>query len=69
VKADDKLLEDDGKPDPRFAETAEQLKKENVTDFQLDYAVKTIARLGTPAVQTAMADAPSQAGTAKTRKR
>ncbi|PZU11977.1 S41 family peptidase [Sphingomonas sp.] len=69
VKADDKLLEDDGKPDPRFGATAEQLKKENITDFQLDYAIKTIARLGTPTVQTAMAGAAPQPGAAKTRAR
>jgi carboxyl-terminal processing protease len=69
VKANDKLLEDDGKPDPRFAATPDQLKKENVSDFQLDYAVKTIARLGTPAVQTALAEAPALPGPAKTRKR
>jgi len=69
VKADDKMLEDDGKTDPRFEQTQEQLKKAGVTDFQLDYAVKTIARLGTPAVQTALAEAPALPGTAKTRKR
>ena len=45
-KADDKLIEDDGKPDPRFAETAESLQKRGITDFQLDYAVKLVGRLG-----------------------
>lgn len=49
AKADDKLVEDDGKPDPRFAKTAEQLKKDGVTDFQMDYAVKLVGRLGKPA--------------------
>ncbi|NIJ07494.1 carboxyl-terminal processing protease [Sphingomonas vulcanisoli] len=46
VKGDDKILEDDTNPDPRFAATPDSLKKVGVTDFQLDYAVKTIARLG-----------------------
>jgi carboxyl-terminal processing protease len=45
-KADDKLIEDDGKPDPRFRLTAEELKKAGVTDFQMDYAVKLVSRLG-----------------------
>jgi carboxyl-terminal processing protease len=59
-KADDKLIEDDGKPDPRFRLTAEELKKAGVTDFQLDYAVKLVSRLGTRPV------APAQvASTAK----
>ena len=40
------MLEDDTKPDPRFAATAEQLKAKGVTDCQLDYALKTISRLG-----------------------
>ena len=55
IKAvDDKLIEADAKPDPRFTETAETLKKAGITDYQLSYAVKLIERLGpgTP-VQTA----------------
>ena len=50
----EKLIEVDVKTDPRFAETAESLKKKGVTDFQLDYAVKLIGRTapGAP-VQTA----------------
>jgi carboxyl-terminal processing protease len=55
IKVDDAVIQDDGKPDPRFSKTAEELKKEGVEDFQLDYAVKTIARLG--AVQQAAAPA------------
>ncbi|WP_199555642.1 S41 family peptidase [Sandaracinobacteroides hominis] len=53
---DEKLVEDDGKPDPRFKMTAEELKKQGVTDFQLDYAVRLVGRLGPsapPAVQVA----------------
>lgn len=49
AKVDNKVLEEDAKTDPRFAATAEQLKKQGVEDFQLDYAVKTIARLAAPA--------------------
>lgn len=51
VKADDKLLEEDANADPRFAAAPDSLKKAGVTDFQMDYAVKTIGRLAaaTPA--------------------
>lgn len=45
AKVDNSVLEDDAKPDPRFAATAEDLKAKGVTDFQLDYALKSIARL------------------------
>ena len=45
AKVDNSVLEDDTKPDPRFAMTAEQLKAKGITDFQLDYALKSIARL------------------------
>jgi carboxyl-terminal processing protease len=34
-------VQDDGKPDPRFAATADQLKKQGVEDYQLHYALKT----------------------------
>ncbi|PCD03290.1 peptidase S41 [Sphingomonas spermidinifaciens] len=57
AKVDNKVLEEDAKTDPRFAATAEQLKKQGVEDFQLDYAVKTIARLGAPAQMAAAAPA------------
>ena len=54
VKATDKLIEADEKPDPRFADTPETLKKKGVTDYQLSYALKLIERLAPmPAVQTA----------------
>jgi len=42
----DDLIQDDGKPDPRFAATPEQLKAQGIEDFQLHYALQTIARLG-----------------------
>ena len=48
----DDLIQDDGRPDPRFQLTAEQLQQRNITDFQLDYAVRTLARVG-PASQPA----------------
>jgi len=47
----DDVIRDDGRPDPRFAMTTEQLQQRGITDFQLHYAVQTIARLGR--VQTA----------------
>ena len=47
AKVDDKLLEDDDKPDPRFTATAEELKKKGEKDFQLQYALDTIGRLAT----------------------
>jgi carboxyl-terminal processing protease len=54
AKVDNAVLEEDTKDDPRFKLTAEQLEKQGVKDFQLDYAVRTIGRLGKqPALQTA----------------
>lgn len=52
VKADNKILEEDTKDDPRFAMTAEQLKKQGIDDFQLYYALQTLSRLG-PRTQVA----------------
>lgn len=49
VKADDRILEEDTKDDPRFTATPEALKKDGIEDFQLWYALKTVARLGGPA--------------------
>lgn len=57
AKIDDSVLEDDGKPDPRFAATAESLEKAGIKDFQLDYAIKTITRIGKTGPQVAMAPA------------
>lgn len=45
AKVDNSVLEADEKTDPRFTATAEELKAKGITDFQLDYAVKTVARL------------------------
>jgi carboxyl-terminal processing protease len=52
-KVDDATLEQDARTDPRFAQTAEQLKKQGIEDFQLHYALQTIARsAGKPQVAT-----------------
>jgi carboxyl-terminal processing protease len=60
IKVDDDVIQEDGRPDPRFAATADELKKKGVTDFQLHYALQTIARLG----RNAAAPAPARpAGT------
>jgi carboxyl-terminal processing protease len=44
VKVDDKLLESDTTPDPRFTATAAELKKKGIDDFQLYYALNTVRR-------------------------
>ena len=59
IKVDDEVVQDDGKPDPRFTATAEELKKKGVEDFQLHYALQTIARLG----RTQQAAAGAKVGT------
>jgi carboxyl-terminal processing protease len=51
----DDLIQDDGRPDPRFAATAEELQQRGIEDYQLHYALQTIARLDR--VQTAAAPA------------
>jgi carboxyl-terminal processing protease len=56
VKLDEKAVEDDGKADPRFAGvTAVSLKTAKVDDYQMDYAVKTIARLAAAAAPATVA--------------
>ncbi len=57
IKVDDEVVQDDGKPDPRFTATAEELKKKGIEDFQLHYALQTIARLAK--TQQAAAPAPA----------
>jgi carboxyl-terminal processing protease len=44
-KVDDKLLEKDASVDPRFSQTAAELEKQGIKDFQLDYAVRTLRRI------------------------
>lgn len=55
IKSDDPVFEEDAKDDPRFAMTAEQLKEKGIEDFQLHYALDTIARLGPQAAKTTAA--------------
>ena len=49
AKVEDKLLEADDGPDPRFTAKAEDLEKKGIKDFQLYYALNTIKRLAAPA--------------------
>jgi carboxyl-terminal processing protease len=42
----DDLLEEDQITDPRFKQSAEDLKKQGIEDFQLHYALETLNRLG-----------------------
>lgn len=46
--ADDRMIEEDNLVDPRFKISADDLKKQGVTDYQMDYALKLIGRLGSP---------------------
>jgi carboxyl-terminal processing protease len=39
------VIQDDQRPDPRFGATVEELRQRGITDFQLHYALQTIARL------------------------
>jgi carboxyl-terminal processing protease len=61
IKVEDDVIQDDAKPDPRFTATAEELKKKGIEDFQLNYALQAITRLGRNA---AAAPAPA-AGAAR----
>lgn len=54
VKLEDEVLEEDAKDDPRFTETAEELEKKGIEDFQLHYALQTIGRLGPEGLKVAM---------------
>ena len=56
AKVEDKLLENDDTPDPRFLMTAASLEKAGVKDFQLDYALKTLKRLAGAPTSIASAD-------------
>ena len=49
TKVEDKLLEADDSPDPRFMMTPAALEKQGVKDFQLYYAINTVKRLAAPA--------------------
>lgn len=66
VKLEDDVLEEDAKDDPRFTQTAEELKEQGVEDFQMDYALKTISRLGPEGLKVAMNEAAKKSGKKKT---
>ncbi|MEJ5977059.1 S41 family peptidase [Novosphingobium sp. PS1R-30] len=53
VNLEDKQLETDKQDDPRFKQTAEQLKAKGITDFQLHYAVDTLRRTAQPGLLAA----------------
>jgi carboxyl-terminal processing protease len=57
AKVQDKLLEADDTPDPRFSAKAEDLEKKGIKDFQLYYALNTIKRLSSPATIASAAPA------------
>ncbi len=54
----DDLIHDDGRPDPRFAATSAELTQRGITDYQLHYALQTIARLGRAQPPPRIAGAP-----------
>ncbi|HEX8193389.1 MAG TPA: S41 family peptidase [Allosphingosinicella sp.] len=54
------VIRDDQRPDPRFTATPEQLRTRGIDDYQLHYAIQTLARL--PRTGTAAAPAPAAAG-------
>jgi len=61
ANVDDKLLEeDDFSKDPRFMFTPAELEKKGIKDFQLDYALKTLKRLGTKGTNVASASPPKR---------
>src|SRR5206468_9975026 len=49
AKVEDKLLEADDTPDPRFGDKPEDLEKRGIKDYQLYYAINTLKRLAAPA--------------------
>ncbi len=66
ARVDDRVVEEDTATDPRFSQTPEQLRAAGITDFQLDYATRAVARLAqtrTPAaVAGSAAPRPSGGG-------
>jgi carboxyl-terminal processing protease len=59
VGIQDDVIQNDGRPDPRFQATAEQLTAQHITDYQLDYAIHTLARLAAPATPRVATSAPA----------
>jgi carboxyl-terminal processing protease len=60
IGVQDELIQDDGRPDPRFAATTEQLTAQGITDYQLHYALRTIGRLGRAQPPARVAGAPAR---------
>ena len=61
--ATDKLVEQDSVADPRFIAKADDLKAKGVLDYQQDYAIRLINRLGPPALPPVqVAAVPVRAG-------
>jgi carboxyl-terminal processing protease len=60
AKVEDKLLEADDMPDPRFAAKPEELEKKGIKDFQLYYALNTLKRLAAPIAPTNVASTTPQ---------
>ena len=56
-KVEDKLLEGDDTPDPRFSAKADELEKKGIKDFQLYYALNTLKRLAVPVATASAAPA------------
>lgn len=50
VAMDDKKLEADRQPDPRFKLTPEELEAKGIKDYQLYYAIQTLRRTAPPAM-------------------
>ena len=60
AKVEDKLLEADDTPDPRFLMTPASLQKQGIKDFQLYYALNTLKRLASPAPATIASASPQK---------
>jgi carboxyl-terminal processing protease len=58
---DDKLLERDDSPDPRFTLTSAELDKRGIKDFQLYYALQTLKRLSPSAAPAKVASGAAAA--------
>ena len=57
AKVEDKLLEADDAPDPRFTDKPAELEKRGIKDYQLYYALNTLKRLAAPAAIASAAPA------------
>jgi carboxyl-terminal processing protease len=60
LAVEDKAVEEDNIDDPRFAMSAEELKKQGIEDFQLHYAMQTLERLGSRTTKMAETVPPTK---------